>query len=165
MLGLYDYPAHGKYPAFNLSLRVDFKDGATETQGFRFVGSEGILTIGQGVTVSKPPNEAEPGQTADTFSKAMQDEYMKQYREKYPVRRANSDSMRPQAVETYFAARRPRRLAGAPSEFPQLRLRSRKPVVEDATFGFRAAGPALLSNVSYFEERVCRWDPEAMKMV
>src|SRR5689334_10576873 len=39
MLGLYDYPARGKFPAFNVSLRVDFVDGATETQGFRFVGS------------------------------------------------------------------------------------------------------------------------------
>ena len=44
-------------------------------------------------------------------------------------------------------------------------MRSRKPVIEDAVFGFRAAGPALLSNVSYFEERVCKWDPETMKMV
>jgi predicted dehydrogenase len=163
MLGLYDYPAHGKYPAFNLSLRVDFKDGNTETQGFRFVGSEGILTIGQGVTVSKAPNEAEPGQTANTFSKAVHDEYMKEYREKYPVRRANADSMRPQAVETYLPP------TGHDAWLEHHRnflnaARSRKPVIEDATFGFRAAGPALLSNVSYFEERVCKWDPEAMKM-
>jgi len=35
-------------------------------------------------------------------------------------------------------------------------------VVEDGVFGFRAAGPALLSNTSYFEQRVCRWDPESM---
>jgi predicted dehydrogenase len=164
MLGLYDYPANGKYPAFNLSLRVDFKDGATENQGFRFIGSEGILTIGQGVTLSKSPNETEPGQTADTFSKAIRDQYMKEYREKYPVRRANSDSMRPQAVETFLPPpgydawlEHHRVFLGA--------MRSRKPVIEDATFGFRAAGPALLSNVSYFEERACKWDPEAMKMV
>ena len=43
-------------------------------------------------------------------------------------------------------------------------VRSRKPVIEDAAFGFRAAGPALLSNISYFEQRVCMWDPEAMTM-
>jgi hypothetical protein len=36
-------------------------------------------------------------------------------------------------------------------------------VVEDGTFGFRAAGPALLCNTSYFEERIVRWDPEAMR--
>ena len=43
-------------------------------------------------------------------------------------------------------------------------VKSRKPVVEDATFGFRAAGPALLSNISYFEERTVSWDPAAMKI-
>jgi hypothetical protein len=35
-------------------------------------------------------------------------------------------------------------------------------VVEDAQFGFRAAGPALLCNTSYFEQRVCGWDPKSM---
>ena len=34
--------------------------------------------------------------------------------------------------------------------------------MEDATFGFRAAGPALLSNVSFFEQRMCEWNPESM---
>ena len=43
-------------------------------------------------------------------------------------------------------------------------LRSRKQPVEDAVFGFRAAGPALLSNISYFEQKVCVWDPHAMAL-
>jgi predicted dehydrogenase len=163
MLGLYDYPARGKVPAFNLSLRVDFADGATETQGFRFVGSEGILTIGNGVTVSRQPREAEPGQTADTFSKAMQEQYMKEYREKYPVRRASADSMRPQGDERYLPP------AGYSDWLDHHRnfvnaVRSRKAVIEDPVFGFRAAGPALVSNVSYFEQRACQWDPETMTL-
>jgi hypothetical protein len=29
-------------------------------------------------------------------------------------------------------------------------------------FGFRAAGPALLSNISYFEQRMCKWDPKKL---
>jgi hypothetical protein len=44
-------------------------------------------------------------------------------------------------------------------------VRSRKPVVEDTVFGFRAAGPALLSNTSYYEQRVCKWDPVNMREV
>src|SRR5260221_2248358 len=39
LLGLYDYPG------FNLALRVNFVNGAGETSGFRFVGTEGILKI------------------------------------------------------------------------------------------------------------------------
>jgi predicted dehydrogenase len=163
MLGLFDYPARGKYPAFNLALRVDFKDGATENSGFRFIGSEGVLTIGNGVTVSKQPPESEPGQTADTFSKAIQEQIMREYREKYPVRPASADSMRPQNDERFLPPPGYSDWLDHHRNFIQA-VKSRKPVVEDAVFGFRAAGPALLSNVSYFEERVCRWDPEAMVM-
>ena len=163
MLGLYDYPARGKFPAFNLSLRVDFKDGAAETQGFRFVGSEGILTIGNGVTVSRQPREAEPGQTADTFSKAIEEQYMKEYRDKYPVRRATADSMRPQGDERYLPPPGYSDWLDHHRNFVNA-VRARKPVIEDAVFGFRAAGPALLSNISYFEKRVCQWDPETMTM-
>ena len=164
MLGLYDYPARGKFPAFNLALRVDFKDGATETQGFRFIGSEGILTIGRGVSISRVPDEPEPGHTANTFSKAMQDAYLKEYRQKYPLPKPNADAMRPQKDEEYLAP------AGYSDWLEHHRnflnaVRTRKPVIEDAVFGFRAAGPALLSNVSYFEQKVCLWDPEKMATV
>jgi hypothetical protein len=38
-------------------------------------------------------------------------------------------------------------------------------VVEDAVFGFRAAGAALLSNLSIDCGVIVRWDPEAMKLV
>jgi len=44
-------------------------------------------------------------------------------------------------------------------------VRSRKPVVEDAVFGFRAAGAALLANLSYERDAVVHWDPVAMKVV
>ena len=44
-------------------------------------------------------------------------------------------------------------------------VRSRKPVVEDAVFGFRAAGAALLSNLSLDRGAVVKWDPDAMKLV
>ncbi len=44
-------------------------------------------------------------------------------------------------------------------------VRSRQPVVEDAVFGYRAAGAALLSNLSVERNAVVGWDPEAMKLV
>ena len=44
-------------------------------------------------------------------------------------------------------------------------IRTRQPIVEDPVFGFRAAGAALLSNVSYETGHPARWDPEAMKLL
>lgn len=163
MLGLYDYPKTEKHPAFNLALRVNFIDGAGESSGFRFVGSEGIMTIGGGVSVARQPRAAEPGYTIDTFTKATQEEFLRRYREKYPVRRADADSMRPQGEERYLPPRGYNDSVDHHRNFLES-VRSRKPVVEDAVFGFRAAGPALASNVSYFEHRLLEWDPESMKL-
>lgn len=155
MLGVYDYPKTDKHPAFNLALRVNFVNGGSETSGFRFVGSEGILTIGAGVTVSKQPRETEPGYTIDTFPKAVQEAFLKQYREKYPVAHPTADSIRPTGEDKYLPP------PGYSDHIDHHRnfleaVRTRKPVVEDAVFGFRAALPALLSNVSYFEQRICQ---------
>lgn len=44
-------------------------------------------------------------------------------------------------------------------------IRNGKPLVENATFGFRAAAPALACNLSYFENRVIHWDAENMKII
>jgi predicted dehydrogenase len=163
LLGLYDYPASDTLPAFNLALRVNFVDGAGESSGFRFVGSEGILTIGHGVTVTKTPRETEPGYTIDTFAKATQEQFLKQYREKYPEQHVTADAIRPEVEDKYLPP------PGYSDHLEHHRnfinaVRTRKPVVEDAVFGFRAAGPALLSNVSYFEKRVCLWDPKTMTL-
>jgi hypothetical protein len=44
-------------------------------------------------------------------------------------------------------------------------IRTRQPLTEDPIFGYRAAGAALLSNLSYETSQVARWDPEAMKLL
>ena len=161
MMGLYDYPETNAHPAFNLALRVNFVNGAGETSGFRFVGSEGTLTIANGVTVARAPREMAPGFSIATFPKNVQEKFMKEYHEKYPVQRASADGMRPDSVEKYLP----------PSGYSAQRdhhfnfieaVRTRKPVVEDAVFGLRAAGPALLSNRSVLEKKSFSWDPQSM---
>ena len=156
MIALYDYPT------FNVMLRVNFVDGATETAGLRFIGSEGIMALDGGLTLSKVPRELEPGYTIDTFPKAQQEQFLKEYRQKYPARpKFNPSQM---SAEEKFVPPK-----GYSDHFEHHRnfiaaVRSRKPVVEDAVFGFRAAGPALLSNISYFDRKPCLWDAEAMKL-
>ena len=163
MLGLYDYAKSDAHPAFNLSLRVNFVNGAGETSGFRFVGSEGIITIGNGVTVSKQPRESEPGYTIDTFPKATQEDFLRKYREQYPQQEAKSDSIRANGEARYLPPPRYNDHLDHHANF-FASLRSRQPVVEDALFGIRAAGPALLSNMSVFEKRQILWDPTAAKV-
>src|SRR5689334_4795629 len=80
MIALYDYPT------FNVTFRVNLVDGATENAGLRFIGSEGIMSVENGVTISKVPRELEPGYTIDTFPKAIQEQFLKEYRQKYPQR-------------------------------------------------------------------------------
>ncbi len=118
--GLYDYPG------FNLSLSVNLTDGGNESSGFRIVGSEGVLTIGEDVTLSKATDESEP-ESAETW-------------------------LAPEGYSDHLEHLR--RFAGA--------VRNGTPVVEDAAFGFRAAGPALLSNISHAEGKICTWDPAGM---
>ena len=157
MIALYDYPS------FNVMLRVNFVDGADESYGLRFIGSEGIMSVGSGVTLSKVPREVEPGYTIDQFAKAQQEQFLKEYRQKYPAR-PRIDAGQMPADEKFVTPK------GYSDHFDHVRnfiaaVRTRKPVVEDAVFGFRAAGPALLSNISYFEKKICLWDAAAMKLV
>jgi predicted dehydrogenase len=161
MQGIYDYPETKNHPPFNLALRVNFVSGAGESSGFRFVGSEGIMTAGNTVTLTKQPRESEPGYTIDTFPKAVQEKFLDEYKRKYPPQRATADAMRPKDEEEYSVPRGYNEHVEHHRNFFNA-VRSRNPVVEDAAFGLRAAGPALLSNVSYFEKRVVKWDPQTM---
>jgi predicted dehydrogenase len=158
MLGLFDYPE-----GFNLSLRVNFVDGGEENEGLIFTGSEGTMEIaGRSVIVSRTPLEKEPGLVIGTFTQAMQARISEEYRQKYP--RSHPIGAPQLGYEKYVAAE------GYSDSYDHFRnffssVRSRQPVVEDAVFGFRAAGAALLSNLSYERGTVVHWDPEAMKVV
>ncbi|MGH9348522.1 MAG: Gfo/Idh/MocA family protein [Vicinamibacterales bacterium] len=159
MLAMYDYPKTASHPGFRLVLKVNFAEGGGENQAFRFVGPDGVLTIGGGgVTLSRRQRPKEPGHTADTFSKAVQDAYLAEYGAKYP----EQQELRLGNEEVYLA---PQGYSDSSDHFRVFfdAVRARQPVVEDATFGLRAGGPAVLANHSYFENRPIGWDPERMK--
>ena len=116
MIALYDYPT------FNVMLRVNFVDGASETSGLRFIGSEGIMTVEDGVTLSKVPRELEPGHTIDTFPKAQQEQFLKEYRQKYPARpKVNTGQM--SAEENFCRREGPPRVRHSQHCIPGVRAR------------------------------------------
>jgi len=163
MLALLDYPKTDTHPDFTLALRVNFKSGVGEERfGFRFVGSEGVMnTSPAGVTISTTPPEAEPHYTIDTFPKAVQERFLAEYHKKYPQTNPTADGMRPEKEEKYVPPEDHDAHREHHGAFLQA-VRTRKPFLEDGVFGFRAAGPALLSNAAYFERRICQWDPQTM---
>jgi predicted dehydrogenase len=157
MLGLFDYPE-----GFNLSLRVNFVDGGEESEGLIFTGSEGTMEIaGNSVSVSRTPRQKEPGYTVGTFTEAMQKRFLEEYRQKYPLTHPMGEP--PLGYEKYVA---PDGYSDSYDHFKNFfhAVRTRQPVVEDAVFGYRAAGAALLSNLSYDRGTVVHWDPDTMKL-
>jgi predicted dehydrogenase len=162
MFALCDYPKRPQHPGFNLVLRVNFADGSGGSHKIRFVGSEGVLTIGNGVTLEKRPRAKEPGYTINTFPEATQEKFLAEYHKKYPLVPPTAASIRPQVEEVYQTPRGYNDHRHHHRNFFSA-VRNRTAVVEDAVFGCRAAGPALLANRSYFERRACGWDPENMK--
>jgi predicted dehydrogenase len=168
MIGTFEYPKTDQHPPFQINLRVNFEAGGTggaDGQGFRFVGAEGVLnlSVGNALTLSRRPRETEPGTTANTFSRATAEKILEEYRAKYGQRPKGIEAMRPVTEET-FAMPRGYSEQVAHHEVFQDAIRNRKPVVEDAVFGLRAAGPALMSNKSYFEGRIVEWDPVEMRV-
>ncbi len=158
MLAMMDYPKTDAHPDFTLALRVNFKSSEpNEQMGFRFIGSEGTLLAGPTVTVLRMPMPQELDDTIGSFSEAMQ----RQLKARHPRPEPSAEGMTGDNQDVYTPP------SGHDPHLEHHRafyeaVRSRKPVVEDTVFGFRAAGPALLSNTSYFEQRVCKWDPVNM---
>jgi predicted dehydrogenase len=160
LLALFDYPE-----GFNLSLRVNFVDGGEESEGFLFTGSEGQMEIvgrTNTVTVTRAPVAKEPGYTVATFADAMQKQFINEYRSKYPIQHPSGPPS--EDVQSFVA---PPGYSDSYDHFTNFfnAVRSRQPVVEDATFGFRAAGAALLSNLSAERDSIVHWNPETMKVV
>jgi predicted dehydrogenase len=167
MMGMFDYAATDKQPGFQINLRVNFEAGGSgsDGSGFRFVGTDGVLnlSVGNALVLSKRPRDTQPGNTANTFSKAIAQKVLEEYRAKYPQGNRGVDSMRP-VTEEKFPLPAGYTEQVAHHEVFLDAVRNRKPVVEDPAFGLRAAGPALLANMSYFERRIIEWDPIQMRI-
>ncbi|AFL89970.1 putative dehydrogenase [Terriglobus roseus DSM 18391] len=160
LLGLFDYSGPGG--DWNLELRVNFVDGGAEGEGFTFTGSEGTLEInGKGLILNRVPREKGPGMSIDSFTLGMQKQLRDDYLKKHPEDPRNT--ITDNTTETYLL---PNGYNDTVDHFRNFfsSMRTRQEPVEDATFGYRAAGAALLCLASLEKGTAVRWDPEAMKM-
>lgn len=162
VLGLFDYPQTESHPAFNLSLRVNFVDGSGGGSSIRIVGSGGEIQFsGRNLVLRRTAMPEEPGMSIGDFSEATRQEYEKYYREKFPERRARV--IEPGELEY----RAPDGYNDRYDHFVNFynAIRDGQRVLQNGTFGLRAAGPALLANMSQRQKQMIHWDPAGMKVL
>jgi predicted dehydrogenase len=155
LLGMFDYPETAQHPAFNLSLRVNFVDGTSDTTYLRLVGNEGSMNVEwDKVTLSKNVSYAAAD---DPLLKTKQNKSNEsEYNRKKMVA---PDSVVYKAEDGYKGAH----FDHFYNFFSCIRD-GNKTSREDALFGYRAAAPALLCNDSYFHDKAIKWDPEKLKL-
>jgi predicted dehydrogenase len=165
MSGVLQYPDCKEHAAFQMTLQVNFISGTGGQEIIQLVGSEGVITVnGNHLSIKHSLLPEAPGfggyDSLFTFSKKMQDEMQQDYDAKWTPeqrKRKTKEDMVFKAPEGYDDS-----LDHFTNFFDA--IRTGKPVVEDAVFGFRAAAPALACNDSYFSKKIVNWDPVNMKL-
>jgi len=161
---LYDYPETPTHAAFNAAFRVNFIAGSGEAGGFRLVGTEGAMHVGsQSVKLIRTKLGMKPSEYALI---AHTEENQKKIVAAYDKKFADERSKDMNIGETNWEA--PSDYKGGHydhfNNFFQ-GIRGNKEIIENPTFGFRAAGAALLANESYYKGQAVKWDPDAMKLI
>jgi predicted dehydrogenase len=163
---LMQYPERKEHPAFQFYTRVNLADGGTAGSPAKLVGTEGIIELGYGsmkVKSFKRPKAPEFGgyDSVNTFSQAQQAESTKAYKALF----SEEDRKWNYAKEITFKV--PEGYDERNDHFINFfeSIRTGKKVAEDATFGLRAAAPALACNLSAELGKPVLWDAEKMKLV
>lgn len=164
--GIMQYPKTEQHNAFQFFTRVNLADGAGGGQGTRLIGTEGVIEVkGNGITIKHFKRAVAPGiggyDSLESFPKAMQESLLKEYNARYSA----DDRKMKAGEEIIFEAPK-----GYDSRLDHMinffeSVRTAKPTFEDASFGLRAAGPALLCNMSADMKKAIDWDPQAMQIV
>ena len=160
----YDYPETKTHAAFNAAFRVNFIAGNGGGYGFKLVGTEGEMHVGQNsVKLVRSKLGMKPGgYSLISYTEEIQSKIKAEYDAMVKEDRRKNLSI---GESTYEA---PSDYKGGHVDhfynFFQA-VRKQGKIIEDATYGLRAAGAALLANESYFQGKPVSWDPEAMKLV
>ncbi|WP_235298523.1 Gfo/Idh/MocA family protein [Portibacter marinus] len=165
MLAMFDYPESEQHPAFNMMLKVNFIDGGGGGGEFKIIGTEGVIEIkGDRVILSQSKMSDAPGyggwDSFTTFSANEQKHFEEWYNVQYP------NPSKPVRKDSEVVFQRPEGFNAHKAHFMNWynAIEGKEEVVEDATFGLRAAAPSLAANKSYFENKAILWDPVKMEL-
>lgn len=163
-LTFYDYPETKTHAAFNASFRVNFIAGSGEGGGFRLIGTEGSMEVSSDyVKLTRTKIDRVPGNYSMI---AYTEENQKKIKAAYNQQNLESRTSVLHLGETIWQA---------PSDYKGGHydhfynffqgIRGQGTIVQDPTFGLRAAGAALLANESYYKGKAVHWDPETMELI
>ncbi len=167
LTALLDYPETASHSAFTLILKANFSDGSGGPS-YRFVGSEGVLEIGwRDLHVQtfrrRPPTESalvEGYNSVRTFASDQREQFVKEFRQYHSGPNAPDRYDYP-AEMTYQAPDGYNDRVDHWGRFLNA-LRGNNDIIQDPTFGLRAAAPAILPNDCYRQGKVINWDPVKM---
>jgi predicted dehydrogenase len=146
-----------EYPeGFVVNLSSTFNNQSSSEGSFQFLGTEGSLTVGDGLTF-RAENAVEDNRwIVDSWPSQLEEAYYKDPK----VRQAELPESWPQKT---VAATEQYRQQGIDTTVPHMAnwlasIRTRKPYWEDASAGHRAAACAHMINRSAKERRMVEWD-------
>ncbi len=141
---------YGKVPVY-----VRLTLGTETPERMRLMGPKGVLEVGAGEVQLLPQRgiDTYPSYYAYSFPRALREAYFQQWHREHDVRPGQEyvaetityrgisyDDVKPH-LHNFFEA-----------------VRTRSPVVQDATFGHHAAGACHMANESYFRQAAVSYD-------
>ena len=161
------YPQTATLPSFQLYTRINLASGEGKGGfGIKLIGTEGAIDIGwNDFKVITLKRSVAPGfggyDSFDSFSAKQKEDYKKWYSDKYGDAKGGYEMGK--TIEFTPPEKYDDRVDHMITFFNG--VRSGKPILEDAVFGLRAAGPSLACNLSAVQNKALNWDPQNMKIV
>ena len=161
------YPQTATLPSFQLYTRINLASGEGKGGfGIKLIGTEGAIDIGwNDFKVITLKRSVAPGfggyDSFDSFSAKQKEDYKKWYSDKYGEAKGGYEMGK--TIEFIPPEKYDDRVDHMITFFNG--VRSGKPILEDAVFGLRAAGPSLACNLSAEQNKALNWDPQNMKLV
>ena len=164
---LMTYPKTETLPNFQLYTRINLADGEGKGGfGMKLIGTDGAIDIGwNDFKISTLKRSVAPGfggyDSFDSFSAKQKEDYKKWYKEKYGDDKSGIEKGK--VIEYNAPPKYDDRLDHMITFFNGVRTGSA--ILEDATFGLRAAGPSIACNISAAQNKAVGWDAMKMKVV
>ncbi|TDB68160.1 Gfo/Idh/MocA family protein [Arundinibacter roseus] len=167
LVSILDYPKTDTQSQFQMVLRVNFANAGSIKNLTRIIGTEGQIEFSENnliVTKKKLPKAPGYGNYDSffTFPENVQKDFVKQYETQYP---ADTRQAEPIKEMRFDSPKEDDQHANHFANFFENIQKGSQGTIEDPVFAFRAAGPVLACNESYFDKKTVYWDPVEMKKV